>query len=196
MSNLPRSLGMGFRQAPPQGRCRSPGPSLACLRRTNAEERLRESEARPQAAVDLVKLGQYSWNPQTDEPQWDDTVRAMWVLPADAPVNYSVWRTGVHPDDLARVEAATRRCTRPEGRWSVRYRVSGDWKNRRRGALDRNPWPNTVRERLVGSHSISPIGKLSKARLNAIAEATVRQLQRLGAFGQITSGVAHDFNNL
>jgi hypothetical protein len=48
----------------------------------------------------------------------------------------------------------------------------------------------------VGSHSISPIGKLSKARLNAIAEATVRQLQRLGAFGQITSGVAHDFNNL
>ena len=48
----------------------------------------------------------------------------------------------------------------------------------------------------MGSHSISPIGKLSKARLNAIAEASVRQLQRLDAFGQITSGVAHDFNNL
>jgi hypothetical protein len=90
---------MGFRQAPPQGRCRSPGPSLACLRRTNL--------------CQTKSIG-----------------------------------------------------------------------------------PNTVRERLVGSHSISPIGKLSKARLNGIAEATVRQLQRLGAFGQITSGVAHDFNNL
>jgi PAS domain S-box-containing protein len=49
-----------------------------------AEQRLRESEMRLQTAVDLVKLGRYAWNPQTNELQWDDTLRAMWGLPADA----------------------------------------------------------------------------------------------------------------
>ena len=49
-------------------------------RRKQAEALLRASEARLQAAVDLVKLGRYAWNPQTNELQWDDTLRAMWGL--------------------------------------------------------------------------------------------------------------------
>jgi PAS domain S-box-containing protein len=43
-----------------------------------SEEQLRQSEARLQAAVDVVKPGRYAWNLQTDELEWDDTVRAMW----------------------------------------------------------------------------------------------------------------------
>jgi len=101
------------------------------------EQRLRESEARLQAAVDLAKLGLYAWNPQTDELQWDDTLRAMWGLPAGAPVDCDVWRVRVHPDDLVRVEAALQRCTDPRA-MGVRYRVPGDWKNGRPGTLDRN----------------------------------------------------------
>src|SRR5258706_9558319 len=66
----------------------------------------RESEARLKAAVDLVKLGRYSWNPQTNELEWDEKCRAMWGLPADATVDYDTWRTAVHPDDLGAVEAA------------------------------------------------------------------------------------------
>jgi PAS domain-containing protein len=92
-----------------------------------AEQRLRESEARLQAAVDLLKLGRYAWNPQTNELQWDDTLRAMWGVPVDAPVNYDVWRAGVQPDDLARVEAAIQRCADPQGDglYDVEYRVIG-----------------------------------------------------------------------
>ena len=91
------------------------------------EQRLRESETRLQAAVDLVKLGCYTWNPQTNEVQWDETLRAMWGLPADAPIDYDVWRSGVHPDDLARVEAAIQRCTDPrgDGVYEIEYRVIG-----------------------------------------------------------------------
>lgn len=58
-------------------------------------EQLRQSEARLQAAVDLVKLGRYAWNPQTMSCKWDDTLRAMWGLPAGAPVDYDVWRACV-----------------------------------------------------------------------------------------------------
>jgi PAS domain-containing protein len=68
--------------------------------RDRAERALRESEARLKAAVDLVKLGRYSWNPQTNKLEWDEKCRAMWGLPADATVDYDTWRTTVHPDDL------------------------------------------------------------------------------------------------
>jgi len=34
-----------------------------------ARQHLEESEARLQAAVDLLKLGRYSWDPQTNEPK-------------------------------------------------------------------------------------------------------------------------------
>ena len=95
--------------------------------RLYAERALRESEARLQAAVDLLKLGRYAWNPRTNELQWDDTLRAMWGLPAGAPVDYDVWRSCVHPDDLARVEAAIQRCTDPrgDGVYDIEYRFIG-----------------------------------------------------------------------
>src|ERR1700676_4515227 len=45
--------------------------------RDRAERALRESEARLKAAVDLVKLGRYSWNPQTNELDWDEKCREI-----------------------------------------------------------------------------------------------------------------------
>src|SRR6202023_3179809 len=92
--------------------------------RSRAEQELRESEARLHAAVDLVKLGRYAWNPQTNELKWDDTLRVMWGLPPDAEVNYGIWRAAVHPDDLARVDAAVAKCIDPQrdGLFEIEYR--------------------------------------------------------------------------
>lgn len=92
-----------------------------------AEQRLRESEARLQAAVDLVKLGLYAWDPRSKALEWDARVKGFWGLPADAPVDYDVWRAGVHPDDLERVLAAVRQCTDPQGDGvhDTEYRVVG-----------------------------------------------------------------------
>jgi PAS domain S-box-containing protein len=103
------------------------GVSYDITDRKHREERLRESEGRLQAAADLVNLGLYSWNPQTDELQWDATVKAMWGLPPDAPVTYDVWRAGVHPDDLERVDAAIAQSADPSGNGSydVEYRIIG-----------------------------------------------------------------------
>jgi PAS domain S-box-containing protein len=92
-----------------------------------AELRLRESDARLQAAVDLAKLGRCEWNLQTGEIEWDDLLHAMWGLPAGAPVDYGTWRAGVHPDDLERVLAAVRRRADPreDGLYAIEYRVIG-----------------------------------------------------------------------
>lgn len=89
------------------------------------QRHLRESQARLAAAVDLVGLSSYRWNPQTGALDWDETLRAIWGLPSGQPVDSSVWMQGIHPDDRERVEAALAAAIDPatEGVYRVEYRV-------------------------------------------------------------------------
>jgi PAS domain S-box-containing protein len=116
---------------PPQGQHRAAYRRMSTTpgmrERDRHEEALRQSEARLQAAADLVGLAHYSWNPQTNALDWDARLRAICGLPADAHVDYEVWRSAVHPDDLPRVEAAMARCVDPQGDgvYHLDYRVIG-----------------------------------------------------------------------
>ncbi|MCJ2138437.1 PAS domain S-box protein [Methylobacterium sp. E-066] len=95
--------------------------------RKRAEARLRASETRLQAAIDLVDLSAYSWDPHTGTLDWDARLKALWGLPPDAPVDEQVWLSAIHPDDRPRVEAAVARCTDPtgDGVYHIKYRVIG-----------------------------------------------------------------------
>jgi PAS domain S-box-containing protein len=92
-----------------------------------SERRLRESEAQMQAAVDLVGLSFYSWEPLTGGLHWDARTRAMWGLLPDAPVDHDVFLAGIHPDDRARVDTELVRTADPasDGLYRVEYRVIG-----------------------------------------------------------------------
>ncbi|MFY9293069.1 MAG: PAS domain S-box protein [Methylorubrum rhodinum] len=95
--------------------------------RKRAETQLRASEARLQAAVDLVGLSAYSWDPATGALNWDARLKAMWGLPPDAHVDEQVWLCAIHTDDRSCVEAAVAHCTDPtgDGVYHIKYRVIG-----------------------------------------------------------------------
>jgi PAS domain S-box-containing protein len=91
------------------------------------DERVRKSEARLQAAVDLVGLSIYAWNPVTGALEWDARLKAMWGLPPDAHVDENIWRSAIHSDDQTRVAEEVERCTDPkgDGTYAIEYRVIG-----------------------------------------------------------------------
>jgi PAS domain S-box-containing protein len=187
------------------------------------EQALRESEGRLQAAVELVNLGRYAWNPQTNELQWDNTLRAIWGLPPGAPIDYETWRAGVHPDDLERVLSAVQQCMDPrsEGVYDIEYRVIGrDGVERWVATRGRSTFKDEKPVSFVGvaldvsaqkqveqileqrvqnrTRELAQVNQQLRGQIEQRqkAEAAVEQLQRLDAIGQMTSGMAHDFNNL
>ena len=102
--------------------------SLTLLRLdAEAAECVRLSEARLQAAVDLVGLCPYSWDPATRALDWGDRLRAIWGLPPGAHVDEAVFLSGIHPDDRPQVQAAIERCLDPAsgGVYAIEYRVIG-----------------------------------------------------------------------
>jgi PAS domain S-box-containing protein len=82
---------------------------------------------RLQAAVGLLGLGLYAWDPQTNALEWDAGIRAIWGLPPDAHVDYGVWHERIHPEDVARVDAAIASCLDPngDGVYEIEYRING-----------------------------------------------------------------------
>ena len=95
--------------------------------RLETEARLRESRARLKAAIDLVGLSSYTWNPQTGALQWDERLKALWGVAPGVEPDHTLWLQGVHPDDRERVEAAARRAIDPDGdgTYALQYRVVG-----------------------------------------------------------------------
>lgn len=88
---------------------------------------LHQSEARLQAAIDLIGLSPCDWDPATGALNWNARLKAIWGLPPDAQIDRSVWLSAIHPEDRPRVEEAIARCSDPAGNgiYNVEHRVIG-----------------------------------------------------------------------
>ena len=102
------------------------------IERTNAEERLRVSEARLQRVLEGSNDGFWDWNLATGEVQYSASFAAMLCHDLDelAP-RIATMESMIHPDDLARVRAELARQLEGESaQYATEHRMrhkNGDW---------------------------------------------------------------------
>jgi PAS domain S-box-containing protein len=94
------------------------------VERARAEKALRDSKARLQLALIVGRMGTWDWEIPTNEVSWSDGHYAILGLqPSECAPSYETWARGVHPDDLADVEAALRQAMEEKVEYACEYRT-------------------------------------------------------------------------
>lgn len=104
------------------------GIGIVCeevTRRRAAQRALLDSEARLAAALRAGQLGVHEFDPRTGNIRWDATVRALWQVSADEPITFETFAAGIHPADVAAMQAAVDAALDPDGtgHYEAEYRV-------------------------------------------------------------------------
>ena len=152
--------------------------------RRNAEDALRANEEQLRLAADAAGVGVWSWDMRTDTVQWQDPLCAIFGLPpGTSPAGRAGYLALVHPDDRARsVERLARGVA--AGRWEDEYRIV-----RADGAVR---WV-LAKGSVVRDVALGAVIDVTERRER---EEQLRQAQKLEAVGQLTAGIAHNFNNM
>ncbi|HYO73324.1 MAG TPA: PAS domain-containing protein [Archangium sp.] len=91
-----------------------------------AAEEVRAAEERLRLAMAAMEMGTWDMNLTDGSLVWDERMRALLRLPADAPVDYATVLACVHPEDRERVDQLARQALTPGGAGvlAVEYRLA------------------------------------------------------------------------
>lgn len=100
------------------------GSVVTVRNRLRVEKAIENSEARLRGAQQIAQLGSYDWNLVTGELQWSDEHFRLWGLePQSVTPSYTLFRQGIHPDDVARTEEIVQQALRDGRVYECEHRV-------------------------------------------------------------------------
>lgn len=91
--------------------------------RKRTEDSLRENEQMLRLATEGANLGMWYWDLQQDKLVWTEQCKALFGLPAETEMTYSIFLNALHPEDRELTDTAVNRCLQGEGDYDVEFRT-------------------------------------------------------------------------
>ena len=156
--------------------------------RLRALEALRESEEKLRLVVRTSGIGLWSWDVRADRVTWEDELCAIFGLPpGGGPVDREAYLALLLTEDRDRARATIARGLQV-GAWEGEHRIV-----RPDGAVR---WVMTSGTVLHAEAREIVVGAVIDVTERRERDERLRQAQKLEAVGQLTAGIAHNFNNM
>jgi PAS domain S-box-containing protein len=152
------------------------------------QDTLRTTEAKLLMAAEAAGIGLWTWDPALDVITWENTLCTLYGrAPGDVPKDRDGYLALVHPEDRKVLRDRIARGVE-EGHWEHEYRII-----RPDGTVR---WLASRTRRVTTERNPLVLGAVYDITERKEADDRLRAAQRLEVVGQLTAGIAHNFNNL